>query len=383
MPKFILASFYLLLYFFLNTPSIANPDFSHPADTGFTYSSKLLYSIFLIGDAGSPIFDNRSTLKLLQEQLEKSSSNSAVVFLGDNIYPIGLPDSGHVLRGEYELKLVEQMKIAENYTGKVFFIPGNHDWARSGKNGWNWVQNEERFAEAYLKRGNSYLPDHGCPGPVEVSLSKDLVLIVLDTQWWLHRWIKPGKESDCDAHTKEEVITQLENIIKRNIDKKVIVTSHHPMYTYGPHGGRYTIKQHIFPLTDLNRYLYIPLPVAGSLYPLFRTLIGSRQDIAHPLNRQMRKAMINIFKTHPKLIHAAGHEHALQHIVVNNINYIVSGSGCKTTHVVKGKNALFAERLEGFAKLDYYENGEVWVEFWGIDLETNKGKRIYRHLLFK
>jgi len=37
----------------------------------------------------------------------------------------------------------------------------------------------------------------------------------------------------------------------RNKDKKILFAAHHPLRSYGPHGGYYTWKQHIFPFTDL------------------------------------------------------------------------------------------------------------------------------------
>ena len=54
----------------------------------------LVYKVFLIGDAGAPSLDvQEPTLKLFQKFVEEASDKSAAVFLGDNIYLNGLPDS--------------------------------------------------------------------------------------------------------------------------------------------------------------------------------------------------------------------------------------------------------------------------------------------------
>jgi hypothetical protein len=363
------------LLFMLLTSTFAQPASTKPAPPDVPVA----YTVFLIGDVGAPRLDiQEPTLALLQKQLQASDTSSAVIFLGDNIYPKGLPDSAQRRRNESEQSLLEQMKVTDNYRGKVVFIPGNHDWSRSGRKGWERIQRQEQFVEKYLKKGNAFLPDNGCPGPVEVPLGDSLVLIVLDTQWFIHAWDKPGEDSDCEAKTADQVLVQLEDIIQRNRHKQILITSHHPMYTYGSHGGVYTLKQHLFPLTDLEKDLYIPLPVIGSIYPLYRTLLGDPQDTPHPKYRLMRKALIKVFQQHPALIHAAGHEHTLQHIVRDSLNFIVSGAGCKQSHVADGKYANFVDIGEGYGKLKYYSNGEVWLEFWKPDKDNTEGNMIYQ-----
>ena len=55
---------------------------------------ELIYEIFLIGDAGSASLEKQEpNLKLLKQKLSESTENSSVVFLGDNIYLNGLPDT--------------------------------------------------------------------------------------------------------------------------------------------------------------------------------------------------------------------------------------------------------------------------------------------------
>jgi len=50
------------------------------------------HSFYLLGDGGnSPIGSETITLKRLRTQLESASKNSTLLFLGDNIYPAGMP----------------------------------------------------------------------------------------------------------------------------------------------------------------------------------------------------------------------------------------------------------------------------------------------------
>src|SRR5512134_202487 len=53
----------------------------------------LVLSVFLLGDAGSPKQEPDANLVELARQAAGSPAGSVIVFLGDNIYPNGLPDT--------------------------------------------------------------------------------------------------------------------------------------------------------------------------------------------------------------------------------------------------------------------------------------------------
>ena len=54
---------------------------------------ELSHTFYLIGDAGlSPIGGMNPILKSFKSKLDKAPKNSTAIFLGDNIYPAGLPD---------------------------------------------------------------------------------------------------------------------------------------------------------------------------------------------------------------------------------------------------------------------------------------------------
>src|SRR5258705_8518795 len=114
---------------------------------------------------------------------------------------------------------------------------------------------------------------------------------------------------------------------------------HHPFRSNGVHGGFFGLKQHIFPFTELQKNLYIPLPVLGSIYPISRSVFGTPQDLKHPDYSNMVTSIDEVLKTHPNVIHVAGHEHAMEWIADSNNNYIVSGSGCRTSRVSHSKKS--------------------------------------------
>jgi hypothetical protein len=324
------------------------------------------YSVFLLGDDGAPVLNGQDkTLQMLRKQLEEAQEKSTIIYLGDNIYQWGMPDAEHKDRKEAEARIIEQLRILENYKGKYFFIAGNHDWQQGRKDGLIHLQNQEKFVENYLNGQNVFLPDAGCPDPVELLLNQELTLILMDTQWWLQPdAYKPDENNDCSCKNKADVIARLDDILLKNKDKKILLAGHHPMYTYGEHNGYATLKTHIFPLTAVNKKLYIPLPVLGSVMPLYRSVFGNIQDVHHVKYRQMIEAIKGSLSKYPNAIYANGHDHSLQYIYRDNLHFITSGAGSKHSPVRKGKYALFAESQKGFARLDYLENGQIRLQFW-------------------
>lgn len=338
------------------------------------------YTVYLIGDAGAPsLLQPDDNLELLRSQMLKSGKKSAVFFLGDNIYPKGMPRSSDALHEVSEKRLVKQLKVMDGYDGKFAFLSGNHDWNKGRKGGYEAVRRQQFYVESFFGREDVFLPRNGCPGPVEVPLTDSLVGIIINTQWWVHDEDIPlGKKNDCSVHNEHEFFQELEKILDRNKGKKVLVLGHHPMYSLAYHGGNFSIKQHLFPLTELHKKLYVPLPIAGSIYPMYRKYIGAREDMSHPKYKNMRRRLIDIFKKYDDLVYAAGHDHNLQYIRKDNQHYIVSGSGCKVTYVQKGKGAHFTHAHKGFVKLDYYYNNEVWLEVWEPEEGNPDGRLAFR-----
>ncbi|MEQ8240844.1 MAG: BamA/TamA family outer membrane protein [Cyclobacteriaceae bacterium] len=202
---------------------------------------------------------------------------------------------------------------------------------------------------------------------MEVNIAPEITLILVDTQYMLHPWEKPGGEEGCNAKSSTDAILQLEEIIINNKKKHVIIAGHHPMYSKGPHGGVYTFRQHLFPLTDVKRKLWIPLPVIGSIYPLYRALLGNRQDIAHPRYRLVRNTILEMMEPCEDVVYVNGHEHSLQYIAREGHHFITSGSGSKSSNVKKGKYSKYAFEGRGFAKLTYRQAKDVSISFYDGD----------------
>lgn len=323
-------------------------------------------TIVLIGDAGQLTAGRHPVVNAVKKHIPLNEKTT-VVYLGDNLYKTGLPDDALPTYDIAKAPLDSQIHIAPNSKVKVYFVPGNHDWANGGQNGYESILRVQSYIDILSDDYVKMYPRDGCPGPFEVKINDDITLIMMDSQWWLHDKEKPGIESDCSAKTKAEVLTQLDDMLSKNAKKLVLLAFHHPLRSYGPHGGYFTLKQHIFPFTDAIPNLYIPLPIIGSGYPLTRAVFGTSQDLKHPLYQAMINQVEKVVKGHPNVIFMSGHEHTLQMIQDSGYNYIVSGSGSKTSRVSKGKHSLFASGKTGFATLQISKNKNVRATFYIVD----------------
>ncbi|MBL7774356.1 MAG: metallophosphoesterase, partial [Saprospiraceae bacterium] len=347
------------------------------------------HRMYLIGDAGYlPESGKNPVLDYLQRVLPSGDKASSVLFLGDNIYPKGLPSKNDAAaRAEAERNLNAQLDALHNYPGEILFIAGNHDWA-SGLKG---RRRQEDYVEDYLnaQRGmpdddakgwkNYFVPDDGCPGPEVIELNDQLVVIAIDSEWYLTDWDKePDINVGCEIKSRAHFKFAMENVLRKYRRHQVVVAMHHPPYTNGPHGGKSHLKQHLFPLTQLQPDLYVPLPVLGSLAAFLRAAVGSKQDAANGSYKALMHAILPGALKNGTYIFASGHEHALQYLENDQQRFVVSGSGSKVSPVALGKGAKFAYGAPGFSTIDFYSNGEAWVHFWTPDSSGARVEEVYR-----
>src|SRR5690606_1044652 len=127
---------------------------------------------------------------------------------------------------------------------------------------------------------------------------------VYDSEWWLFPFEKLDPDADCECTTEQEVLDKLEELLFKNRDKTILLTSHHPFQSYGVHGGYYSFKDHLFPLTAVKKNLYIPLPVIGSLYPLLRsTIFLNPEDMPHPTYQRLINEVQEVFEGFPNVFY--------------------------------------------------------------------------------
>lgn len=344
----------------------------------------IAYSLFMIGDAGGDTTYAAPVVRGLEALINQTDEDRAgVVFLGDNIYPEGLHKKSSPYRHQDTVRLNLQLDAVKYWDGDVVVMPGNHDWDRQGDKGWKRIKRQEEYVQDYLDRGNIFLPSHGCPGPEVVKLTPHLIMIIIDTQWWVHTFDRPSGEKDgCDCRTPDELMVLFTDLLKKYRNQNVVVAAHHPLYSNGEHGGYYRFKDHMFPLTAVNDKLVIPMPGIGSIYPLYRKYIGHHQDIAHPVYQDMQRKLEKAINEYDNVVYIAGHEHNLQYVQRERIHHVISGSGSKQTYVRYNNDLDFGARSRGFARLDYLTDGRCYLSMYTTDVETGQTSLAWAHKLF-
>ncbi|PKQ43685.1 metallophosphoesterase [Confluentibacter flavum] len=362
---------HLLTLLLVNACATHKAQYAHEySSLGESQNKDVDKTFYLIGDAGlSPTNGLSDGLQAFQNYIsDKNTEGDYVIFLGDNIYPSGLPDVDENGRANAENSLNAQIKSIRDFKGKTVFIPGNHDWYANGLKG---LKREENYIKDALGK-NTFLPENGCPLE-SIDISDTIQLIIIDTQWYLENWdYAPTINDDCDIKTRERFFEDIEGEIKKAQNKTVVFAMHHPMYTNGSHGGHVAASKHIFPFQQK-----IPLPIIGSLMTQIRTQGGvSPQDLYNERYHELMSRLETIALGESNVVFVSGHEHALQYIENKSIKQIVSGSGSKESPVVLGKDGLFAYGKQGFAEFVIYKDGSSWVNMFAA--ENGKAKLVFQ-----
>jgi hypothetical protein len=305
----------------------------HVAPASEPSSPEIETTLFLIGDAGEANpRGHEGALDSLTTPAAVAPERTLIVFLGDNVYPFGVPRAGAAEWADSRRRLTTEV-MAVPPGARAIFVPGNEDWSNEGPFGLYAIRlQEQMLASLVAGRDIRMLPGNGCPGPVPVDVGR-LRLITLDTQWWLHTYIVRDSASNCPVEM-QAVTRAIREQLRPTADNQVaVVVAHHPLMTGGEHGG----------------YCGIAGP--------FRRFAGRTQDIISGANRTMRDSLESAFQDHAPLVYASGHDHSLQVLRGGRrVKYmLVSGAGsyAKSTCAVKLRESYYtSQHRSGFMRLD-------------------------------
>lgn len=329
----------------------------------------VLNRVIFIGDAGEMNFKQETIIPHAAALVIKG--RSTVMYLGDNIYPKGMGLSGTKEEAETAEILRSQYEPMRRAGAPVYFIPGNHDWDRSGKDGLAKIRAQGEFLSSQKDSLLRLIPSHGCPDPIEIPISENMVIIAYDSEWWLFPYKKIDEKTACGCHSEADVLDKLKKIRDKNKNKTILLTSHHPFYSYGVHAGYYSWKDHIFPLTILNKNFYLPLPALGSLYPLLRsTVFLNAENMNHAAYKRLKKGVGEVFKGSPNHLYISGHDHGLQFIKKDDQYQVVSGSGSKSSSIKHNKHLLYKNSMQGFVTVDMMLDKSTQITYYTYE---NKG----------
>lgn len=375
--KLLAPVFALALIFSCATVKPKYRDGEPKSDFGYPENKEVEKSFYLLGDGGySPPGGTSLGLIAFKAYLDSvNKTENYTIFLGDNIYPDGMPPKGSSEREAAEYRLDAQLDAIENYKGRVVVIPGNHDWYNEKLEG---LERQKEYLKERFKDDLVWSPEIGC-GLQSIEITDNIQLIVIDSQWYLEDWDRNPKINDnCEEiKTREAMFLELESEIEDLQNKTIVLALHHPVYTNGVHGGQYSFDRHIFPSQKK-----IPVPILGSLATLIRTTGGvSIQDAQNNRYKSLADRLSTIAQSAERLVFVSGHEHSLQYIMHDSIRQVVSGSGSKSSYATLSNDGLFAYNGQGFGVLDIFKDGSSWISFYGN--ENNKPKLLYQREVYE
>ena len=334
----------------------------------------LLHTAYLIGDSGE-LDSNNPPENIVFSAIKARinyEENAAFYFLGDNIYPDGLRDTSLDYRNDLDI-INAHIDLAETIDNKSYMIPGNHDW-RSTTESYNSMAALTEYLDIHSTK-LKLKPKNGCPDPYVLKISKDHIFLIMDSQWWMDN--KEGDAlnyGDCDIESRHGLALNLEKLFIKHKNDQITVMMHHPLLSNGNHGGNFSFKQHVFPLTDISPNLYIPMPIIGSILPFYRNLGTNKQDVSYFRNNQLKELFDRIILRSgvKRVVFISGHEHSQQLfspeplLSKSRVHYLVSGSGSQQSYVRKGGDAKFVSKKRGYQKMYLYEDGSVWLEILSV-----------------
>ncbi|HSM05379.1 MAG TPA: hypothetical protein VK858_12240 [Longimicrobiales bacterium] len=308
--------------------------------------------ILLIGDAGeaeagtSPILARLgSDVEFWSERLA-SDSAVTVLFLGDNVYPVGIRARDHPAFETDSMRLWSQIDVVAGPVATArgtrgLFMAGNHDWGNmSGDRGAERLRNEQRQIDAAREQGLAVwlMPAAGEPGPTVLDLEDRVRLLLMDTHWFLQ---------ERDGRARAEFFADLQEGLRGAGDRHVILAAHHPYQSAGPHGS-------LAPGAQAFGLLWL-MKKSGTLV----------QDLNSPIYGDLLSQMLSSFRLVERrpLIFAGGHDHSLQ--VLDPVTefgpetVLVSGAGSKLTDLAVSDQLRYAAARPGYMTLVFRQNEAV------------------------
>ena len=347
----------------------------------------------MIGDAGAPVLADPASAapealldpvlgalaRDVAESVEATGPDrTAVVILGDNVYPAGMPPAGE--KGHEAAARVLDAQIAAVGRARGFFTLGNHDWDQGKERGWARARAQSDYLSKRAPNISLHPPDT-CPGPDEVNFGNHLQLVFFDLWAAIHQLDHPdGPQAHCTPRAGEGRLARaVDQMLDGAGERLSILIAHPPMYTTGPHGGYFPWREHLFPLRVFDRDLWIPLPIIGSLFPLSRALGVTDTDQMSARYREFIERLRSVLEPGRPTLVAAGHEHSLQiHVDPTGVFHAVSGAGSagKVDYVGDMKSDLMSLAAPGYMRLDVHRDGKLRLNVIALE-EDGDAKLVF------
>ncbi len=300
-----------------------------------SFSSKVDKTFYLLGNAGNKGKNEAIGLKAFSNFIaDKETTKDVVLFLGNSF------------KAEDEKNNDEILKSIEGFKGSVVAIPADLEWNK----GVDGLEKIEDYLKSKFNDDDVLQPNNGCP--IEsIEIEKDIQLITIDTQWYIENWDDYPKMNDkCDIKTRTKFFIAIEDELKGNADKTIILAMSHPLITNGEFGGKY-------PLFDpkLANNIMRQVKIQGAI---------SKQDRYNERYNELMDRIKVMTKDSKRLVMVSGHDNSLQYSEQGSTRQVISGSASTATAAALGQFGEFSYGGQGFSTLQIFKDGSTVVTFY-------------------
>lgn len=321
--------------------------------------------VFLFGDAGAVREDDSPLLVRLRKDIEdwsavlEADSSVLVIALGDVVYPNGVSAPGTAGYDADTAIAMSQLRLiagpnARRRGARAYFVAGNHDWKDDRDvEGLEQLKHLDALIEAVRARDGisaQLVPVVGTGGPHVIDWGRYFRILLLDTSWWILQ---------ASGTAQTDMLNRIDNAVSARGERDIMIMSHHPFISAGPHGGNISKRS--------GMGMRYPLSKSGAIL----------QDITSLPYRRLEEGLRSIFERHePPLIFAGGHEHSLQVIAgvepTDPAINLVSGSVSKLADVGSERGMRFGRSAPGYMRVVIEKNGGVTIFVESTDSDYMK-----------
>jgi len=308
--------------------------------TGYsqTNSKEIVHSVYVTSNTG--LRSNEDNKQILDQIVKSSQANesNSLVMVGNIVPEGGFPDKDNGRsKVEEDLKknLLDEIK---NFNGKIIYTPGYNEWQEDAPDN---IDDLESFLQDTLE--SDFWPNDGCPIESE-SLSDDVQLIMIDSQWYIENWDDhPYINNKCEIKTRLQFLDEFNDELEDSQRKTVLVAVHHPVMTQTKIGFLEKMLGH---------------GTQTSRNPQLKELMGSLEALARQYN---------------DVIFLSGKDKNLQFVQDDGIEQIITGV---TKEIAKARpdkeEGDFVSYELGYARVNIYKNGSSNVEYFSVSPEGEK-----------
>lgn len=316
------------------------------------------HRLFLAGNLRTDAAEKPTAVAAYLSALHADPSRNVALFLGDSYH------SGEGI-------MPDDISLFKQFSGKQFWIPGNKEM----QEGLVYFTAGQQVLQHHLGETAKITPEGSCVIE-EIQLSNSLVILAINSQWYLEDWDEsPTINDGCLIKTREQFFLRLEDILHQHENKRIVIAMYHPLQSNGATGGEYGLYKHIFPFNNK----LIPLPIVGSFINVLRKTSGVfDQDLHNKQYNSLASRMRTILSNKENVVVVGAHDASLQYVHRNGVHQVISGA-LKSSEPARARGQKdYSFGGPGWAVVEVYPNFRTDLVFY-----DQNGNEIQRRRLWE